>query len=90
MPNHDLQAEVVNITNDVEDLFDSYKVENLTEEDELNEFVIKIGDIKRDFRRIHAQLKIAEGEDFENKYSGYEEQLSGGSRLGIWGFISSQ
>ena len=80
MANHDLQAQAVNITSDVEDLSDSYQVENLMEEDELNEFVIKIGDMKRDFRRIHAQLKIAVGEDFENKYPGYEEQLEGSYR----------
>ena len=51
------------------------QVGNLTEEDKSNEFVIKIGDAKRDFLRIHAQLKIAVGEDFENNYQGYEEQL---------------
>ena len=57
--NPDLQSEAVNITSDVEDLSDSYQIENMTEE-ELNEFVIKIGDVKK---------------DSENKYPTYEEQL---------------
>ena len=63
----DLQLQAINVTCDIEDLFESYQIENLTEEFELSDFVIKIGNVKKDFRRIHAQLKISDGENFENK-----------------------
>ena len=74
-PHPDFEMQAINVTSDIEDLFESYQIENLTDEDELNDFVTKIGNVKRDFRRTHAQLKIAEGVNFEDKYPGYGEQL---------------
>ena len=53
MANQELQLKAINISSDIEDLFESYQ--NLNDDDRLTEFLTKIGDIKRDFRRIHAQ-----------------------------------
>ena len=52
-----------------------YLRDDLIELGELNEFLCKIGDIKREFRRIHAQLKITEGDNYGRVYPDYETQL---------------
>ena len=60
----------INSRSDVEDLFESYVIEELEDEDELSDYLTKIDVVKRDFRRIHSQLKAIEGdEDFQKKIS---------------------
>ena len=50
----DLQTQVINVESDIEDLFDTDKINDLLEVSEINDFVCKIGEIKHNFRRIHA------------------------------------
>ena len=76
MANQELQKQAINISSDIEDLMESYEIEKLTELDELDKFVTLIGDMKRDYRRIHAQLKIAEGENYHKAYPNYQNQLN--------------
>ena len=60
---------------DMEDLFESYQIDDLIELGELNEFLCKIGDIKREFRRIHTQLKITEGDNYGRVHLDYKKQI---------------
>ena len=67
----------INSQSDVEDLFESYVIEELEDEDELSDYLTKIDVVKRDFRRIHSQLKAIEGdEDFQKKYPYYDKDLA--------------
>ena len=71
----DLATQAVNITSDFEDFLESFKIEDIDDEDELAEYVSKIGNIKKVFRRIYAQLKLSEGEGFGTKFPNYEREL---------------
>ena len=71
----DLRVHALHITSEIEELFDSYQIENLTEEDGLNDYITKLGEAKRSFRRIHARLKIAEGDVFNENYPNYDNKL---------------
>ena len=71
----DLATQAVNITSDFEDFLESFKIEDIDDEDELAEYVSKIGNIKKVFRRIYAQLKLSEGEGFSAKFPNYEREL---------------
>ena len=73
--NEQLQIQAINICSDVEDLWESYQVDDLTDGEELSQFVIKIGDMKREFRRVHAQLKSVEGNDFDKNHPDYKKHL---------------
>ena len=73
MANLDIQA--VNVSSDFEDFLDSYDLDELVDEDELTEYVNKIGEIKRTFRRVFAQIKIAEGDGFAEKYPNHDNEL---------------
>ena len=75
MAGNELQVQAINVSHDMEDLFESYQIDDLIDLGELNEFVCKIGNMKLDFRRIHAQLKITEGNNYGNMYADYETQL---------------
>ena len=75
MATPDLRVQAIHITTDIEDLFDSYHIENLIEGDELNDYVTKLGEAKTSFRRIHARLKIAEGDGFNENYPNYDNKL---------------
>ena len=72
---NELQVQAINVSSDMEDLFESYQIDDLIELGELNEVLCKIGDIKREFRRIHAQLKITEGDNYGRVYPDYKKQL---------------
>ena len=72
----DPKVQAIHIKCDIEDLYESYQIENLTEEFEISNYISKIEDIKRHFRRIHAQLKISEGENFKRNFPNYESELS--------------
>ena len=71
----ELQTKAIEICSDVEDFFDSFTLDDLTEEDEVQEYVLKLEGVKRDFRRVHSQLQIREGNDFPTKYPDYEQRL---------------
>ena len=75
MASEDLRMQAINVGSDIEDLFESYEIDSLTELSEINDFVCKIGDMKRNFRRIHAQLKSVEGENYGTLYPDYENRL---------------
>ena len=45
----------INCRSDVEDFFDTYDVTELVEEGDLLDYVSKIGEVKREFRRVHAR-----------------------------------
>ena len=76
MANEELRLHVINISSDIEDFYDSYQLEELIEVDELENYLSKLGDMKRNFRRIHSQLKLAEGENFSVNYSKFDTTLS--------------
>ena len=65
----DLPKLAIDIRSDVEDLFESYDIDELLDEEELSRYQSKLETVKRDFRRIHAQLKANGGEEvFQEKY----------------------
>ena len=61
---------------DVEDFFDSYDIENLGDVEEVHNYITELGDLKRDFRRIHSQVKLAEGVEFSTKYPDFDKLLN--------------
>ena len=71
----DLKTQVIHIQSDVEDFFDSYDIYLLDDEDELYDYVTKLGEIKRDFRRIYTELKTLEGENFTTNHPDLERSL---------------
>ena len=42
---------------------------------ELNDYVTKLGEAKKSFRRIHARFKIGEGDGFNENYPNYDNKL---------------
>ena len=75
MADHELQMQEVNICSDIEDLFDSYRLDNISDKDGIDKFLAKIWDIKQEYRRIYARLKWVDGENFQKEYSDYEQRL---------------
>ena len=64
----ELKPKVIEICSDVEDFLDSYVLDDLNGEEELREYIDKLDVLKRDFRRVHTQLKKEEGENFPTAY----------------------
>ena len=75
MADHELQMQEVNICSDIEDLFDSYQLDDISDKDGINKFLAKIGDIKQEYRRIYARLKRVDGENFQKEYPDNEQRL---------------
>ena len=71
-----LDVQATNIASDIEDFFDTYDLDALTEDFEIQQYVDKLSDIKRDFRRICAQLKKVEGENYAANYPGNDASLA--------------
>ena len=71
----DLDIQALNASSDFEDFLDSYNIEELVDEDELSEYVNRIGEIKRTFRRVYTLIKKTEGEGFGTKYPNYDNEL---------------
>ena len=69
-------AKAVDSVSDVDDLLSSYTLEELVGEEELHEFILRIESTKREFRRVHAQLKDSDGANFATKYSYYEGRMT--------------
>ena len=76
MASQELQMQAIDIESDIEDFFESYQVTNLNEIDPLVSFVSKIEDLKRSYRRIHAQIRALEGENYDTKYPEFEKQVN--------------
>ena len=72
----ELNIKVVEICSDVDDFLASYTLKELTEEDEVQDYVLKLEGLKRDFRRVHSQVKTLEGNDFPTKYPYYDQRLT--------------
>ena len=72
----ELNIKVVEICSDVDDFLASYTLEELTEEDEVQDYVLKLEGLKRDFRRVHSQVRTLEGNDFPTKYPYYDQRLT--------------
>ena len=72
MAGPELSVQALNIGSDIEDFHENYNIDNLTEEDELSEYLSKIGETKIIFRRIYTQSKTIEGESFIDKYPYYD------------------
>ena len=70
----DLRIQAINISSDVDDLFDSYEISELAEMDDLEDYVRKIGDVKREYRRIHRQIKDLDGDGFPTRYPDFDKQ----------------
>ena len=70
-----LEVQAIHALSDVEDFFETFLFDDLSSEDELSEYVSKIETVKRNFRRILSQLKVAEGTEFSRKYPDYEKTL---------------
>lgn len=75
MGDHDLKMRSIDICSDIEDFFESYNLGEINDEDEIIHYITKIEDIKKEFRRVHAQLKNIEGNEFQTKYPDFEKQL---------------
>ena len=72
----EFHIQAINICSDIEDLFDSYDIDELIGEDELHVYVEKLGETKREYRRIHSQLKMLAGEEFPIKYPDFDKNLN--------------
>ena len=75
MASQELKTKVIHICSDVEDFYDSYDVSDIDEEQDLQEYISRIGDLKRNFRRVYAELKTAEGTDFAKNFPNFEKDL---------------
>ena len=61
----ELQKQIIDCRSDVEEFYVDFVLNDLEDEEDLEQYVTKIVEIKREFRRVHAQLKISEGDDDE-------------------------
>ena len=59
----------------IEDVFDSYRLDDISDKDGIDKFLAKIGDIKQEYRRIYARVKRVDGENFQKEYPDYEQRL---------------
>ena len=50
MASQELKTKVIHICSDVEDFYESYDVSDIDEEQDLQEYISRIGDLKRNFR----------------------------------------
>ena len=57
----ELQKQIIDCRSDVEEFYVDFVLNDLEDEEDLEQYVAKIVEIKREFRRVHAQLKISEG-----------------------------
>ena len=76
MASPDLTIDSINISSDIEDFLESYEVNDLSSEIELREYVTRIGDLKKEFRRVYAKIKLVEKEHFNSHFPNYETELA--------------
>ena len=77
MASEELKTRVIHICSDVEDFYDSYDIELMDDEHDLQDYISRISDLKRHFRRIYSELKVAEGPNFANNFPNFEKDLNG-------------
>ena len=70
-----LHSKAVDSCSDVDDFLSSYTLDDITGEEDLQEFLTKIDSIKREYRRAHSQLQDADRENFPARYPYYDERL---------------
>ena len=56
MANDKLRVMSINIGSDIKDFFESYSIDLITDEYELDNYISKIENLKREHRRIHTQI----------------------------------
>ena len=71
----DLHDRAVEICSDIDDISGSFDVSQLSDEEELTEYVNNIGTLKRDYGRIHAKIKDRDPKNFKANYPYYDETL---------------
>ena len=69
-----LVAHALDLTTDVEDLL-TLDFPNIVRIKQLNSHIEDLNNAKRDFRRVHGQLKASLGDAFSERYPGYEGLL---------------
>ena len=70
-----LHSLAINCRSDVEDFFDTYDIDELENEEDLQNYISKIEGVKRDFRRVHAQIKSTDEANFDTQYPYYSNDL---------------
>ena len=73
MENRTLQECAAELSSNVENLHDSYVLDNVSDEEELCDIVQQVGDIKKEYRRVHALIKRENAESFKADYPTYDE-----------------
>ena len=74
MASQEVGTQAIHISSDLEDFFDSRNIDKIGDEDELKQYIIELGDLKRNFRRICHKLKYSEGDDFAVKYPDFDKK----------------
>ena len=65
MAGQELDQKLVYIQSDIEDFFDSYDLNITEEESELEQYLLELGNLKRNFRRIYSEsVKQTRGQYF--------------------------
>ena len=73
MATDNLREMSININSDVEDFFDSYSIELIMDDEiELERYVSKIEELKKEHRRAHAHIREKDVENFNTLYPNYE------------------
>ena len=72
----ELHERAIEIRSDIDDFSDSFDVSQISDEEELLEYSRDIESLKKDFRRIHAQLKDKDNDNFDARYPDYENVLA--------------
>ena len=73
MENRTLQECAAELSSNVENLHDSYVLDNVSDEEELCDIVQQVGDIKKEYRRVHALIKRENAESFKADYPDHDE-----------------
>ena len=70
-PEEKLRIMSLNIKSDIDDFLETYSINSLSDESNLMVYVDELKILKREHRRIHTQLSVIEGENFETAYPDY-------------------
>ena len=71
-----LKSVAIDCYSDVEDFFDTYSIDEIENDSDIQDYVSKLGDLKREFRRTHAHIRsIMETDEFDNNYPDYAKEL---------------
>ena len=67
-----LTPQVINISCDMEDLL-ALKLSSMFQVDRVESYIEDIKSVRRDFRRVHAQIKQILGNEHASKYPDYDK-----------------